>query len=99
MAALPQFDYIFAIATIFAFLDAWNIGMFTSLPQSHSETSTPVHASDFVSNQVLTSCRCKRCRQLFRDFGRLTLAYPQASHVYRLRHGVCWCHACRSSCH
>jgi len=28
MVALPQFDYIFAIATIFAFLDAWNIGMF-----------------------------------------------------------------------
>ncbi|KAF1918939.1 phosphate transporter [Ampelomyces quisqualis] len=26
MAGLPQFDYIFAIATIFAFLDAWNIG-------------------------------------------------------------------------
>ncbi|OAL04221.1 phosphate-repressible phosphate permease-like protein [Phaeosphaeriaceae sp. SRC1lsM3a] len=26
MPALPQFDYIFAIATIFAFLDAWNIG-------------------------------------------------------------------------
>jgi sodium-dependent phosphate transporter len=29
MPALPQFDYIFAIATIFAFLDAWNIGTFT----------------------------------------------------------------------
>jgi hypothetical protein len=27
MPALPQFDYIFAIGTIFAFLDAWNIGM------------------------------------------------------------------------
>jgi sodium-dependent phosphate transporter len=26
MAALPQFDYLFAIGTIFAFLDAWNIG-------------------------------------------------------------------------
>jgi sodium-dependent phosphate transporter len=26
MPALPQFDYIFAIATLFAFLDAWNIG-------------------------------------------------------------------------
>lgn len=26
MVALPQFDYVFAIATIFAFLDAWNIG-------------------------------------------------------------------------
>ena len=24
--ALHQFDYIFAIGTIFAFLDAWNIG-------------------------------------------------------------------------
>ncbi|KAH8731782.1 phosphate-repressible phosphate permease-like protein [Phaeosphaeriaceae sp. PMI808] len=26
MVALPQFDYVFAIATLFAFLDAWNIG-------------------------------------------------------------------------
>jgi phosphate/sulfate permease len=26
MATLHQFDYIFAIAMIFAFLDAWNIG-------------------------------------------------------------------------
>lgn len=26
MAVLPQFDYLFAIGTIFSFLDAWNIG-------------------------------------------------------------------------
>ncbi|KAI5781482.1 phosphate transporter [Geopyxis carbonaria] len=26
MAALPQYDYIFALGMIFAFLDAWNIG-------------------------------------------------------------------------
>jgi hypothetical protein len=26
MAVLHKFDYIFAIATIFTFLDAWNIG-------------------------------------------------------------------------
>ncbi|PSN74771.1 phosphate transporter [Corynespora cassiicola Philippines] len=26
MPALPQFDYLFAIGTIFSFLDAWNIG-------------------------------------------------------------------------
>lgn len=26
MAALHQFDYIFAVAAIFATLDAWNIG-------------------------------------------------------------------------
>jgi hypothetical protein len=31
MAALPQFDYIFAIPTLFAFLDAWNIDMLASL--------------------------------------------------------------------
>lgn len=31
MAALHQFDYIFAIATIFAALDAWNIG--TPIPR------------------------------------------------------------------
>lgn len=28
MPALPQFDYLFAIGTIFAFLDAWNIGRY-----------------------------------------------------------------------
>lgn len=28
---LHQYDYIFAIGTIFSFLDAWNIGM--TLPQ------------------------------------------------------------------
>lgn len=27
MAALPQFDFIFAIGMLFAFLDAWNIGI------------------------------------------------------------------------
>lgn len=26
MAVLSQFNYIFVITTIFAFLDAWNIG-------------------------------------------------------------------------
>jgi solute carrier family 20 (sodium-dependent phosphate transporter) len=26
MAVLHQFDYIFALGMIFAFLDAWNIG-------------------------------------------------------------------------
>lgn len=26
MAALHQYDYLFAFGTIFAFLDAWNIG-------------------------------------------------------------------------
>lgn len=30
--ALHQYDYIFALGTIFAFLDAWNIG--TSNPDS-----------------------------------------------------------------
>lgn len=27
MPVLHQLDYLFAIGTIFAFLDAWNIGM------------------------------------------------------------------------
>ena len=31
MPALPQFDYLFAIGTLFAFLDAWNIGMLSPL--------------------------------------------------------------------
>lgn len=31
MPALAQFDYLFAIGTIFAFLDAWNIGKFLLL--------------------------------------------------------------------
>lgn len=29
MAALSRYDYIFAIAAIFTFLDAWNIGKTT----------------------------------------------------------------------
>jgi sodium-dependent phosphate transporter len=31
MPALPQFDYLFAIGTLFAFLDAWNIGTLTAV--------------------------------------------------------------------
>jgi len=36
MAIFHQYDYIFAIGTIFAFLDAWNIGMslFSNIPLS-----------------------------------------------------------------
>lgn len=37
MPVLHQFDYLFAIGTIFAFLDAWNIGkypLFSFLLQS-----------------------------------------------------------------
>jgi hypothetical protein len=30
MPTLHQFDYIFAVGMIFAFLDAWNIGMLSS---------------------------------------------------------------------
>lgn len=30
--ALDQYNYLFAIGTIFAFLDAWNIGMFSLSP-------------------------------------------------------------------
>ena len=26
MAVLSQYDYLFAVGTVFAFLDAWNIG-------------------------------------------------------------------------
>jgi hypothetical protein len=40
MPALPQFDYIFAIATLFAFLDAWNIGMSNFLLPSCRKTIT-----------------------------------------------------------
>jgi hypothetical protein len=40
MPALSHFDYIFAIDTIFAFLDAWNIGEY-SLQLTH-ETSYPL---------------------------------------------------------
>ena len=34
---MHQFDYIFATGTIFAFLDAWNIGT-PSLPPTHVRT-------------------------------------------------------------
>lgn len=84
MPALPQFDYLFAIGTIFAFLDAWNIGMepYLSLMEAQADT-----------------LKCQRCCQLLRDLGRFTLAHPQASHVHRLRDGVRRCHACWLSCH
>lgn len=29
---LHQYDYIFALGTIFSFLDAWNIGTFPQYP-------------------------------------------------------------------
>lgn len=36
MAILHQYDYIFAVTTIFAFLDAWNIGtLFHTLFHQH----------------------------------------------------------------
>jgi hypothetical protein len=48
MAVLHQFDYVFALGIIFAFLDAWNIGandvgmgsplLLTRLPQRDLET-------------------------------------------------------------
>jgi hypothetical protein len=47
MPALPQFDYIFAIATLFAFLDAWNIGTLQSLQVTpfYPSTGYSSHAS------------------------------------------------------
>lgn len=32
MPVLSEYNYIFALTAIFAFLDAWNIGMQTFLP-------------------------------------------------------------------
>jgi hypothetical protein len=58
MSALPQFDYLFAIGTLFAFLDAWNIGkrsppliLVTLLPQSRHDTPDLVY--DMLSNTSL----------------------------------------------
>lgn len=36
---LHQFDYLFALGTIFAFLDAWNIGLSPHAPLSDARTS------------------------------------------------------------
>lgn len=44
MPALPQFDYLFAIGTIFAFLDAWNIGKY-SLPITLLAAGLPAETS------------------------------------------------------
>lgn len=46
MPVLHQLDYLFAIGTIFAFLDAWNIGMLSSLlslfpPNAYSSGNLP----------------------------------------------------------
>jgi hypothetical protein len=48
MPALPQFDYIFAIATLFAFLDAWNIGMFSIF--SYTSTLREVYPRYTISS-------------------------------------------------
>ena len=51
-------SYLFAIGTIFAFLDAWNIGK----PSSPSSLVVP-------RNRRLTTTRCQRCRQLVGQLG------------------------------
>ena len=62
MAALPQFDYLFAIGTIFSFLDAWNIGMLSS-PSLGNDVLVFFHVftlSLLLGNAHLITCyRCQ----------------------------------------
>lgn len=51
MPALPQFDYLFAFATIFAFLDAWNIGTFSQFIMSEDHPAIP-HESRTLFNHT-----------------------------------------------
>lgn len=64
MPTLHQYDYIFAVSTIFAFLDAWNIGKNLLLLNCR-------HGN-------LTDPRCQRCRQLLRDVGLFQIPHLEA---------------------
>lgn len=73
MAVLHQYDYIFAVTTIFTFLDAWNIG------------TLPFSASLFILTGVN---RSQRCRQLLRLVRLVAVFDPQAGPGGRLLHGT-----------
>ena len=50
---LHQFDYLFVIGTLFAYLNAWNIGMPGLLCLSPFRASTEVHSLSVESNTRL----------------------------------------------
>lgn len=54
MAALPQFDYLFAIGTIFSFLDAWNIGMLSLRIKLISRCCVYILSLLFAPRKLLT---------------------------------------------
>lgn len=55
MAVLEQFDYIFAIGMIFAFLDAWNIGNIIIFPTALNLLLIPKTGANDVANSFATS--------------------------------------------
>lgn len=55
MAVLEQFDYIFAIGMIFAFLDAWNIGAVILFPALLDPLLIPKTGANDVANSFATS--------------------------------------------
>lgn len=55
MAVLEQFDYIFAIGMIFAFLDAWNIGNIIIFPATLNLLLIPKTGANDVANSFATS--------------------------------------------
>jgi hypothetical protein len=85
MAVLTQYDYLFAIGTIFAFLDAWNIGSSCLCLLSFCDSS-------------LILLRCQRCCQLVRNVGCIPLTYHEASYDDCYSHGIRWLHGCWRSC-
>lgn len=72
MAALPQFDYVFAIGMIFAFLDAFNIGA-NDVANSFAPS---------VSSRTLT-LRQAVCIAAFTEFGGAVLLDARVADTIR----------------
>lgn len=69
MAALPQFDYIFALGLIFAFLDAWNIGA--------NDVANAFATS--VSSRSLTLIQAMTIGAVMEFVGAVLAGYPSSS--------------------
>lgn len=81
MAVLHQFDYVFALGMIFAFLDAWNIGA----------NDVGMGAQIMLIATRKGSAADVICCQQLCDQRQLAVVDHEASHADRLGHGILWC--------